>query len=717
VKKLKAYRHLYIGFLQFNRQLTGGLKKGFLATKSSLRNISIARKLYFTIGIMAFTVVVEISTLLLAVNTLSAVRSFVAGEGLWSKAQKDAVLYLHFYEKTHDKADYIKFKRLLQIPAGDKLARLELLKSEPNLAVARVGFYAGRNHSEDIDGMIKLVQRFGSTYYLNRAFIQWSKGEPMIAELSAIGEQMHDEIATGAPQSAIDKTLDRVGPLNRQLTVLENEFSSTLGEGARWLEGMVLNILIALSVTICGISVFVTVSVNRGIAKGLNAILQGADLISKGIFSRRVRVYSEDEIGVLATSFNQMTDELEQNSIEIRDNAIKLKNERDRAEASEKVKQLFLMNMSHELRTPMNVILGFAHLLEGSPGEKERDEYVQLLIRAGEDLLAILNDIIDFSRMEEGEVQLECMPFKPTDMVRQMIGELHTKATAKNIVLSSYVDERIPHVLLGDAKRLKRVLQNLLSNALKFTNEGEVEIAIHLKRSRQHYVELEFLVKDTGIGIADEHFHKIFERFVQADNSTERKFGGTGIGLSIVKQLVELQGGKVNVESTLGEGSKFSFVLSFLKAKKSPAKLSIGKKELALPEPLPVEEHGPRVLIVDDNPMNRLLVNKILLKKNFHTDAAENGKIAVAKHTGNDYDVILMDLQMPEMDGYEATKVIRAMPGCKSQIPIIAMTAHAMDGEKERCLSIGMSAFLPKPFSVDELFENINELLKQKATK
>jgi signal transduction histidine kinase len=675
-----------------------------------LKDISISRKLYFTVGIMALLVTIELCTLFFAVNTLSAVRSFVAGEGLWSKAEKDAVLKLHMYAYTHDDKDYQTFLTLFKIPAGDRATRIELQKPNPDMAIARQGFINGGNHPEDVDGMIFLLKHFSNISYLKKAFTLWAGAEPIINELIKTGHTIHNMIEAGATQKDLDRELVRMTVLNQQLSAMENGFSSTLGEGARWLEGLVLKLLLTLSLTIGTTSIIITISVSRGIEKGLDAIITGADLISEGALHHRVQVYSNDEIGILATAFNQMTDKLQSNLREIRDKEENVKKERDKAEASEKVKQLFLMNMSHEIRTPMNAILGFAHLLEDALDDKEQQEYVQLLIRAGNELLVILNDILDFSKMESGRVSLETMPFNLKDMVQTLINDTQPKADIKNIHLSYYVDAKIPEVVLGDPKRLNQVLVNLLSNAVKFTDRGEISMAVYVMSDHHHHIELEFSVKDTGIGIAEEHQEKIFERFEQATAGTERRFGGTGLGLSIVKQLVELQGGKVFVNSTPGRGSEFHFRISFLKVKTGGPMDDNDTVNLTL-EPTVKTNEGPCILVVDDNPMNRMLVIRILQKKGFDTDWAENGKVCLNKYLDADYDMILMDLQMPEMDGYEATKQIRNLDNDKKDVPIIAMTAHALEGEEERCMALGMNAFIPKPFYPEDLYDKINELL------
>ncbi|WP_419789054.1 response regulator [Mucilaginibacter sp. X5P1] len=659
---------------------------------------------------MAVLVTIELFTLYFAVTTLSAVRSFVAGEGMWSKAEKDAAAALNQYARSHNEADYGAFKQYLKVPLGDRNARLALLTPHPDLEKARQGLLDGRNHPDDIDGMISLVLRFHKVYYINKAFTLWANAEPVIGQLTKISEDLHFKINNGASQKDIDKSLENIKLINKQLTDMEDGFSYTLGEGARWLENLVLKILLTLSVTIGTTSILITISVSNGIEKGLKAIINGAKLISKGNLTSRVKVYSQDEIGLLADAFNQMTDKLEQNSLKIIRQEESLRLEKERVLASEKVKQLFLMNMSHEIRTPINVVLGFAHLLEDSLIDEEQLEYISMLIKAGNELLVILNDILEFSKIESGDIVVETYPFNLNEMIYAILADIEPQAIEKNIHLNCSVDNKVPGIIWGDKGRVNQILMKLLSNAIKFTERGEVVIDVCCIADYPEYVELEFSIKDTGIGIPVEKQEKIFDYFEQGSVGTGRKFGGTGLGLSIVKQLVKLLDGNIYVNSTPGKGSEFYFRLAFLKynhqtGQRGPVILNAVNKEeqlIAL---------KPKVLIVDDNPMNRMLVVKILQKRGFETGTAENGKIAVFKVRNQNYDIVLMDLQMPEMDGYEATRQIRAWQNDKKNIPIIAMTAHTMPGDMEKCFEIGMDDFIPKPFFSDMLFEKIYALL------
>jgi signal transduction histidine kinase/ActR/RegA family two-component response regulator len=684
----------------------------FSSLRNKLKDTSISRKLYFTIGIMAILVAVELSTLWFAVNTLSSVRSYVEGEGLWSKAQKDAVYHLRIYTFSHDEKDYEAFRDFLKVPLGDKKARLELSKPNPDFAVARQGFIEGRNHKDDVDGMIKLIRRFHDVYYIHNAFVIWGQAENKMEQLIPLGEKLHVMIAKEkAPQQDINKVLGQAEFIYKKLTKLEDDFSFTLGEGSRWLENIVLSVLLALSLTIGTTSILITISVSRGIEKGLKAIIDGAALIRRGVFGTRVPVYSRDEIGVLATAINEMTVTLEHTIQNLKDAEENLTKERDRAEASEKVKQLFLANMSHEIRTPMNAILGFARLLEESLTDKELQEYIQVIIRSGDDLLVILNDILDFSRIEAGKVNFEQQPFSLKGTVDSIVMMMQSKADSKNLQIVLEMDRLIPQTLLGDSVRLSQILLNLVSNAIKFSDNGRINISATIIDDDTDRVVVEFIVKDKGIGIPLDKQDKIFESFEQATTDTIKKFGGTGLGLSIAKQLVEMQGGKIFVNSQPGKGSDFHFKLPFLKNRNKPGKRRIIKEETPVPDQT---GKGLNVLVVEDNAINQMLIVKVLQKYQFNIDVAENGLIALNKYNQNSYDIILMDLQMPEMNGYETTRHIREMENRKlANVPIIAMTAHTIKGERDRCLDIGMNDFVPKPFNIPDLIKKIFVLVKK----
>jgi signal transduction histidine kinase/CheY-like chemotaxis protein len=686
----------------------------FLAFSNKLNDVSISRKLYFTISFTALLITIELCTLWFSITTLSAVRSYVGGEGLWSKAQKDAIMNLREYAHTHNEKDYVEFKNFLAVPYGDKAARIELEKANPDFNIARQALLKGRNHPDDIDGMMKLLRRFHNVYYLKKAFTAWANAEPALEELIKIGEKLHVLVSNNVSEVEIAVLLKDIDRINGELTKLEDDFSFTLGEGARWLEALVLKVVLALSLTIGTATILLAISINKNLKKGLDAIVEGADNIRKGDFKKRVPVYSKDEIGMLATSFNEMMVTLDQNIRELKLTEQNLTAEKERAEQSEKAKQHFLINMSHEIRTPMNAILGFARHLEESMVTEDQKESLRMIMKSGDHLLIIFNDILDFSRIGAGEINFMVMPFNITETLQSIFMLTEPNARFKKIGLSYTIDPNVPKIAYGDSVRLTQILLNLTSNAIKFTESGGVVISVVAVEENEKQVVIEFSIRDTGIGIPLEKQEKIFDVFEQAVSGTSRKFGGTGIGLSIVKQLVTLQNGSISINSQPGQGSEFSFRLPFLKFEdqtgsgvKDGHSVENGSSDVG---------KGVKVLIVEDNAINQLLVLKLLKKHGYETSVAENGKIALHKYWNADFDIILMDLQMPEMDGYETTVNIRKMGMGKGEIPIVAMTAHTIKGELERCMAIGMDDYISKPFQSSELYEKIHRLVKKKLS-
>src|ERR1700754_581220 len=409
------------------------------------RDIPIAKKLYFTIGIMAFLIIVELFTLNFAIKTLSAVRSYVGGEGLWSKAQKDALAHLRIYAYSHDEKDYQAFQDFLKVPLGDGIARTALEKSVPDYEMARKGFLAGRNHPDDIDGMINLMLRFNQIRYLKQTIYYWKKAEGIMIKLIPVSEQLHKNIISGKITPAqTQQFLHYVSAINAEFTPMEDSFSYSLGEGSRWFEHMVLKILIALAFTVELTGILIAISISKGMQKGIKEIIEGAKKVSDEQFDARVKVYSGDEIGVLATAFNQMTDKLEHTISELKDTQIKERKQNDRAEASEKIKQVFIANMSHEILTPMNAIVGFAGLLKESEINSEQKEYIRAIIKSGEFLKGLLNNILDISKIEAGNVQLERKPINIHDILNNAMNMLKAEVNKKALFIHHRVDSDVP---------------------------------------------------------------------------------------------------------------------------------------------------------------------------------------------------------------------------------------------------------------------------------
>jgi len=379
--------------------------------------------------------------------------------------------------------------------------------------------------------------------------------------------------------------------------------------------------------------------------------------------------------------------------------------EKVKAEIAVKSKQQFLSNMSHEIRTPMNAIIGFSKVLMKTDLTEKQKEYLQAIKSSGNTLIVLIDDILDLAKVDAGKMIFVNAPFKIAHSITTILHLFETKTQEKNLELVKEYDSRIPEILLGDSIRLHQILINLLSNAIKFTAKGKVIVSVNLINEDEEKVTLEIKVTDTGIGIPQNKIEDIFENFEQAHTITSSLYGGTGLGLAIVKQLVEKQGGTISVKSKVDEGSTFSFTLSFQKTNAAVAfDNETGQYE--------TENKPLKVLVVEDVKLNQLLMRTILDDFKFEWDIADNGKIAIEKLQTNSYDLILMDLQMPIMNGFEATEHIRNKMNL--QIPIIALTADVTTVDVEKCKAIGMNDYISKPLDEKLLYSKILDLVKPK---
>ena len=379
------------------------------------------------------------------------------------------------------------------------------------------------------------------------------------------------------------------------------------------------------------------------------------------------------------------------------------------AEKAVVIKEQFLTNMSHEIRTPMNGIIGFARILESTNLDNDQKQSVEAIKKASHNLMFIINDILDFSKIEANKMTFETVNFSLSKTVNSVIELLYPNAKEKKIKLLYDIDPDINDNLIGDPTKLSQILVNLVGNSLKFTEKGYVEVVVTEMLETETDSLIKFSVIDTGIGIPKDKIDSIFESFNQASNETTRKYGGTGLGLTITRKLVELQGGKITVESVVSKGSEFSFSLEYKKAQKATANNTKLKNAAIDPDFL----KDIKILLVEDNELNQLLAVKVFGKWDKQIDIADNGKIVIEKITNTDYDIILMDIQMPEMDGNELTNHIRTKMGEKSTVPIIALTAHATLEEEKRCLQNGMNDYLSKPYDfnvlLEKLYQNLNK--------
>jgi signal transduction histidine kinase/DNA-binding response OmpR family regulator len=478
----------------------------------------------------------------------------------------------------------------------------------------------------------------------------------------------------------------------------------------------------AFSVTLM-IALFSSLKFQRIIS---TPIIKTANFIASVTSSKSYNVQaikeSDDEFGRLIDAFNEMLRQLNlsfrqrdeaENALShhlsnlqaiVDEQTLDLQKALHAADAASHSKSDFLANMSHEIRTPMNIIIGLTHLAKRTELTEKQRDYLEKITGAAQALLIIINDILDFSKIEAGKMTIETAPFSLDKLIVDLLDVLKIRAEQKGIALNFKIGANTPHYCVGDSLRLRQVLLNLISNALKFTHEGEVVLSISAKEISKHDAEISFCVTDTGIGMNEQQLQALFQPFSQADMSTTRKYGGTGLGLTICKQLVEIMGSDIQVVSEEGQGSSFSFNVRLPLC-----------TELEIPKENEVTDchptyHTQRILLVEDNEINQQVALELLTSMGLSVSVASNGQEGLARVLSEKFDLVLMDIQMPVMDGLSATRLIRQEKQLQN-LPIIAMTAHAMVGDKEKSLAAGMNDHLTKPIEINKLVGVLNRWL------
>lgn len=644
------------------------------------RNLSVSNKLYIVVGVMAFLVMSELLTMLFAMNTLSTARAFVNGESLWSKSQKEAVISLYDYARTKNPAYYQKFFRELDVILGDRAGRHEILENNPyNYEFVRDNFLRGKNHPDDVEGLAKLIDRFRNIKYIAEPIALWSEADTMVDRLVILGQQLHLQIASKSKESEILETMKEISQINNDLTSMEARFSTALGEGARWLQNVLLLTLFFAVLIVETTGLILTISISRSLALRIRELKTAAEALGAGNLELEIPIRTGDDLASLAETLNKMASDLKN------------------SEKANRLKSLFLANMSHEMRTPLGAILGFTKLLQDpNLSNKDRQEYVGIIEKTGESLTNIINDILDLSKVEAGYIEIEKKNFSLRTLLQEVRVLCDAKLSKKSVSVDIDIQEPFPDYINTDPQRLKQILMNILGNAIKFTEHGTVAIRCESRDNR-----LLFKIRDSGVGIPLDKQHLLFKTFSQVDNSLSRKHEGTGLGLVLSRHLARMLNGDLILEgSTPGKGSVFSITIPY-EIPKEPQAQRAAKEETARALS---QVKGKSVLLVDDSEINRLLLNRILSNHQMVVTQAGNGEEAVKKASTSDFDVILMDVQMPIMDGRTATKTLRTGGYTK---PIIALTAHAMKEDRDRCIEAGCNDYLTKPVDFEILFQTL----------
>jgi len=678
-----------------------------------LSDLSITKKFTLIVGGLALTIGLLVFLSLFAINLLSSVRALIGAEGLWSKAQKDAAYHLNSYVQTRDEAHFKLYQQFLDVPLGEKIARLELLKDQTDFSIVDKGFLAGRNHPADVRGMGLVFKRFKGIDRIERARKIWGEGDALIAELQSLGETIHAEMLAGPLSSAAALSFhERIDNINFRLTSLEDKFSFILGDAARWLVNLLMWIMLGATLLFLGMGILLAYSISRQVITSVQALGDAARHIGEGNLEQRVTIKANDELGQLGKSFNLMAENLLVAQEKLSNRAKELALANQKITEHEKLKSEFFSNISHELRTPLALIKGpLDSLLSGQFGQLSKDATQMLgtmhnnVIR----LLQMVQGLLDFQKLESHKVRVNREPTDIAELTEALCLDFHAMMKSRGIYGECSVQPSIGTVDL-DRYLYERIVFNLLSNALKFTPKGG-KIALNLSHQDDRF---SLSVTDTGIGIPEHEIPLLFQKFKQVEGASTRRFEGAGLGLALVKEFSELLGGDAKVSSQLDKGSTFTVEFQ---APKSTAAITqanenqrehvrlIEQYETAAAEAEISEDFDtstlPLVLVAEDNPELANYISK-LLRQICRVKLAHDGEEALEEARKLMPVMILSDVMMPRRDGLSFCKEIKADPAT-AHIPFILLTALTYRNALLRGWEAGANDYLFKPFHPDEL--------------
>jgi len=496
------------------------------------------------------------------------------------------------------------------------------------------------------------------------------------------------------------KIIDKIRLLKNEFVLVEEDLLVIRLKEQKESAELTLVIIILgtfFGIVLSGIFVFY---LSKSIIGNLNKLMAGVKCIENGNFTHSININSKDEFHILGSAFNQMRHTLEK-SISTMESAVQSKGD-------------FLANMSHEIRTPMNGVLGMLTLLEATQLDDEQYEYIENIRLCGDGLMVVINDILDISKLEAGKLLLETLPFNFRKSIKECCYLLDVQASNKGLNISTIIDNKVPDTIVGDKLRIRQILLNILSNSIKFTDKGTISLSVKVESHNADQYLLSFTIADQGIGISPEDQLKLFKPFSQVDNSITRKYGGTGLGLIICAKLIKQMNGEISMESEKGIGTTFTFYLPLTKTESS-IKKSVAQRINRLSSGAKFADRYPiKILLVEDNNINQAIAKKLFQKLGYSIDLAKDGIEAITTVYEKKYDMIFMDMQMPNMDGVTATKAI-IKEQAENHPYIVAMTANVLPQDRKKCFDAGMEYFIGKPVKIDDVIKAIEHYGKGKS--